>query len=80
MIKVESDMLVLDSSFSKEDVLAINHFVEIAKRQEREYVISRIERRICFDALEDPDGRCSNHGGKCYDLRELINVLIRGEK
>ncbi len=31
MIKVESDMLVLDSSFSKEDALAINQFVEITK-------------------------------------------------
>jgi hypothetical protein len=43
MIKVESDMLVLDSSFSKEDVLAINHFVEIARAQERERIIKLLE-------------------------------------
>jgi hypothetical protein len=76
MIKVESNMLVLDSAFTKEDVLAINEFVEIARQQERERMINLIERRICFDALEDSDGRCNNHGGKCYDLRQLI----KGEK
>lgn len=45
---------------------------------ERERIITQIERRICFDALADEDGRCSHHGGKCYDLRELINKLKRG--
>jgi hypothetical protein len=42
---------------------------------ERDRIIALIERRICFDALADDDGRCSHHGGKCYDLRELINRL-----
>lgn len=31
MIKVENNMLVLDSAFTKEDVLAINHFVKLAE-------------------------------------------------
>ena len=43
--------------------------------RERERIIALIERRICFDALADPDGRCTHHGGKCYDLRELITRL-----
>jgi hypothetical protein len=43
--------------------------------RERERIIALIERRICFDALADDDGRCPHHGGKCYDLRELINRL-----
>jgi hypothetical protein len=43
MIKVESDMLVLDSSFTKEDALAINQFVEIIKRQERERIVKLLE-------------------------------------
>ena len=43
--------------------------------RERERIIALIERRICFDALADDDGRCTHHGGKCYDLRELINRL-----
>jgi len=47
--------------------------------RERERIIALIERRICFDALADDDGRCSHHGGKCYDLRELIKGLQRGE-
>jgi len=46
MIKVESDMLVLDSSFSKEDVLAINHFVEIARVQERERIVNLLEKQL----------------------------------
>lgn len=46
--------------------------------RERERIIELIERRICFDALADDDGRCSHHGGKCYDLRELINRLKTG--
>lgn len=40
-----------------------------------EEVIDLINRQICFDALADPDGRCGNHGGKCYELRLLINNL-----
>ena len=48
-------------------------------RAERDRIIALIERRICFDALADDDGRCSHHGGKCYDLRELITRLQRGE-
>jgi hypothetical protein len=46
---------------------------------ERDRIINLIERQICFDALADEDGRCSHHGGKCYELRGLINSLIRGE-
>lgn len=51
--------------------------IQEAVVEERKRIIALIERRICFDALEDPDGRCSHHGGKCYDLRELINRLER---
>lgn len=46
MIKIEQDMLVLDSSFTKDDVLAINRFVEIAKKQERDRIINIIEQFI----------------------------------
>jgi hypothetical protein len=46
MIKVESDMLVLDSSFTKEDALAINQFVDIIKRQERERIIKLLEKQL----------------------------------
>jgi hypothetical protein len=42
---------------------------------QRTAIIAEIERNICFDALADDDGRCSNHGGKCYDLRQLIKKL-----
>lgn len=49
--------------------------LSFGKAAERERIIDLIERRICFDALDDPDGRCSNHSGKCYDLRGLINGL-----
>lgn len=48
--------------------------------KERKRIIELIERRICFDALADEDGRCTHHGGKCYDLRGLINDLKRGKR
>lgn len=47
--------------------------------RERERIIELIERRICFDALADPDGRCEHHGGKCYDLRQLIKDMKLGK-
>lgn len=43
--------------------------------KERERIIGLIERIICFDALADDDGRCVHHGGKCYDIRQLIKRL-----
>ncbi len=73
MIKVESDMLVLDSSFTKEDALAINHFVDISKRQERERIIKLLEsnnklcteKTVCIEANE-------GYPCLCTDLIELI--------
>lgn len=49
------------------------------RQLEREHIVKLIERNICFDALADENGRCGNHGGKCYELRLLINSLIEGE-
>lgn len=46
--------------------------------RERERIIGLIERQVCFDSLADDDGRCSHHGGKCYELRLLINRLKDG--
>ena len=42
MVKLESNMLVLDASFTKDDAEAINHFVEIAKRKERDHILDII--------------------------------------
>lgn len=42
---------------------------------ERERIVALIERQICFDAQADVDGRCVHHGGKCYELRQLITRL-----
>lgn len=55
MIKVENNMLVLDSAFTKEDVLAINHFVDIAKKQERDSIIKLLE--PLFDTAENGETR-----------------------
>ena len=43
MIKVESNMLVLDSTFSKEDAEAITYFVNIAKAEERKRIMDKLE-------------------------------------
>jgi hypothetical protein len=53
MIKVESNMLVLDNSFSKEDVLAIDEFVQIAKQQERERIIKLLE--VWWETDQEPE-------------------------
>ena len=47
---------------------------------ERKRIVELIERQICFDAQADDDGRCLHHGGKCYELRQLVNVLTKGQK
>ena len=52
MIKVENDMLVLDSTFTKEDVKAIDHFVQISVTKERERILAKLEQ-------EAEDNLCS---------------------
>ena len=49
------------------------------RNAERDYIIGLIERQICFDAQADADGRCAHHGGKCYDLRQLIKDMKLGK-
>jgi hypothetical protein len=44
---------------------------------ERARNIKRIKDIVCFDALHDEHGRCSNHGGKCFELLELIAKMER---
>lgn len=46
--------------------------------KERTRIVGEIERQICFDAQADEDGRCTHHGGKCYELRQLVNALVKG--
>ena len=68
---------------SKPQLGAPASFTDIAfdsgRIYERNLIIGSLERQICFDALADPDGRCTHHGGKCYELRQLINDLHKGE-
>lgn len=42
MVKVESNMLILDSTFSKQDAAAINEFIDIAKKEEQNRIIELI--------------------------------------
>lgn len=46
MVKVEQEMLVLDSSFTKEDAQAINEFIEIARQQERDRIVRLLESQL----------------------------------
>jgi len=80
MIKVESDMLVLDSSFSKQDVLAINEFVEIAKKQERDRIVKLIDPEPGLgNAIDDIyEGVLFSKWGRTYFRKQLI-ALIKGE-
>ena len=43
MIKVENEMLVLDSTFTKEDVQAIDEFVKINMDRERKRILDALE-------------------------------------
>ena len=42
---------------------------------EQQRIIGRIKAQICFDALADQEGRCSNHSGKCFELGLLVKEL-----
>ena len=59
----------------KEFETVIREAVNLGKKNARAEFVGLIEREICFDALADSDGRCGNHGGKCYELRLLINSV-----
>jgi hypothetical protein len=44
-------------------------------KAERLRIIKQIEPQLCFDAFAESDGRCSNHAGKCYEIRQTITAL-----
>ena len=57
------------------DAIDLERMRRFGAWEERQKIIKLIDRQICFDAQADPDGRCSHHGGKCYELKQLINSL-----
>ena len=66
-------MLVLDATLSKQDAQAINEFVDIARKQERERIIKLLE-----------EEQCDCHNVYCDKwatsvLKPLID-LIKGEQ
>ena len=65
MIKFEHNMLVLNNTFSEEDVDQINAFADYVRQQERERVIALLE------------SFSSDVGG--YPDAEYIITLINGE-
>lgn len=81
MIKVESDMLVLDSSFTKEDVEAINYFVALAEKRVKDRILALLEEM----PYQVYSGVAT--GGKILDsittpkvlLRDDVIALIKGE-
>ncbi len=80
MVKVESDMLVLDSSFTKEDVQAINHFVDIAKAQERERII-KLWNDWCDEIHPEQEAEMKKlqAGWTTEQTRAFFIALIKGE-
>jgi hypothetical protein len=46
MIKFENNMLVLDSSFSKSDEIAIKEFISTVKKQERSLIANQIKAKL----------------------------------
>jgi hypothetical protein len=79
MIRVEQDMLVLDSTISKKDVQAINEFLEITKRQERERIIKLLERNATT-YLESPQAIEFEMFDPWNEGIMHLIALIKGEK
>jgi hypothetical protein len=80
VIKVESNMLVLDSTFSKEDAEAITYFVNIAKAEERERILSSLETmRDSMAAMETGYGPHSGNMSIRIKTLDLAMSVIKGE-
>ena len=69
MIKFEHNMLVLNNTFSNEDVEEINAFAEYVRKQERERIIELLESEI-LDVGDD--------GRFLWEPKAII-ALIKGE-
>ena len=69
MIKFESNMLVLNNTFSNEDVEQINAFADYVRKQERERIITLIQDNSC---------NCNASGCMKFDMgdAEIITGLI----
>jgi len=67
MIKIENEMLVLDSTFTKEDVQAIDKFVKINVDRERQRLV---------DILHDYGTRNYISESTYHELVALINESV----
>ena len=71
MIKVENDMLVLDNTFTKEDVQAIDEFVKINVDRERKRILLMLQERGLKLEKEVSDDDGWSHGR----YEEIIDVV-----
>ena len=67
MVKVEQNMLVLDSSFSKQDAQAINEFIAIVEKRVRDEIVKKI-RRI--------ENHGMTHSEYCLPRHYLVEDII----
>lgn len=67
MIKVEQGMLVLDSSFTKQDAQAINEFIAIVEKRVRDEIVKKI-RRVEHHGI--------THSEKCLPRHYLVEDII----
>ena len=71
MIKFEHNMLVLNNTFSDNDVREINAFAEYVRKQERERILARLE-----EWKTDDCGNCP----RCAANREIIWIIEEENK
>lgn len=74
MIKFEHNMLVLNNTFSDDDVREINAFADYVRKQERERIIALLERQL----WHEPNGEVSQD----FELNgytPFLIELIKGE-
>lgn len=67
MVKVEQNMLVLDSSFTKQDAQAINEFITIVEQRVRDEIVKKI-RNIEHHGM--------THSENCLPRHYLVEDII----
>lgn len=72
MIKVEQDMLILDSSFTKQDAQAINEFIAIVEKRVKREIIDKVRRVEYHGMTHSP--HCASRHYLVEDIIEQIEV------
>jgi hypothetical protein len=71
MIKYENNMLVLDSSHTKDDQDAVNKFIDTIREQERVAILKWIDKHRTYSELEAGIGIYRDH----FTADDLVSFI-----